>query len=404
MNLGSRTRRLPDLRFRWMRRYDFTWIELVFCVAVIGGGLVTLLMPSRVARVVELSGSAAEHPTAAILVAVAAVGVAVHRLSAVWGPVRVKAATARWRLSGPDDRTPLLLRRLAAVGAAVIGSCVAASAILATLHPASVVAALTAGATTGVLAISAAYGRQVCVDRRHSSPLAHGISPKRLHRNSFSPRDGYSGALQLATSMLDTEWLIDNRTVRWQRRHSATPTQPLPGSLVAAAIELDRRRLLRHPDACIRWVVYIVAIVVVPQALVVHHGATLVLAAFAYGAGNSLTGGLHAISGNTALRRATGLADRPIMLAHMVLPAIGVVLACVVGALAWQLSIAASSVLLCGTLFAVYRRATRPPLPYDAPTVTEPLVTGAAIQPQLFAGMLRGTIAMLATGSIVGVL
>lgn len=35
MSWRIRTGRLPDLRFRWMRRYDFTWVELVFCVAVL---------------------------------------------------------------------------------------------------------------------------------------------------------------------------------------------------------------------------------------------------------------------------------------------------------------------------------------------------------------------------------
>ncbi len=404
MSWRIRTGRLPDLRFRWMRRYDFTWVELVFCVAVSCGGLVTLLTPSRVSRVVELSGPAADHPTAALILAGALVGILVHQWSVVWGPIRVDRPTTRWILSGPDDRNPPLARRLATTCAAAIGCCVAAAAVLTTLHPGSVPIVLPAGAAVGAVAIGAAYVRQVTADRRHSSALAFGLSPKRLHRNSFAPHDGYADALRLAASMLDTGWLTDNRTVRWQRRHSAAQTRPLPRSWMGVVVEIDRRRMLRHPDACVRWLVCVAAVVVVPQVITVHYGSALVIAALAYAAGNSLTGGLRAVTENPALRRATGLADRPIMLAHMVLPAFGVVVACAVGALAWQLSITATSALLCGILFAVYRHATRPPLPYDAPAVTESLVTGATIQPQLFTAMLRGTVAMLGTGVIVGML
>jgi len=60
--------------------------------------------------------------------------------------------------------------------------------------------------------------------------------------------------------------------------------------------------------------------------------------------------------------------------------------------------------MLCGLLFAVYRRATRPPLPYDSPAMSEPLVTGAVIQPQLLTSMMRGTVAVLVTAAIVGLL
>ena len=125
MNTSTRPRRVPDLRFRWMRRYDFSWVELVFCAAVLGGGVVTLLAPSRVSMVVELSGAAADHPTAALILTVSAVGVLVHHWSTIWGPVRVGRATARWVLSGPDDRTRPLARRLLAVGASMVVCCAA---------------------------------------------------------------------------------------------------------------------------------------------------------------------------------------------------------------------------------------------------------------------------------------
>lgn len=403
MNPSTRSRRVPDLRFRWMRRYDFSWVELVFCGAVLSGGLVTLLAPSRVARVVELSGPAADHPTAALILTIVAIGVLVHHWSTIWGPVRVGRATTRWILSGPDDRTAPLARRLVTVGAAMVACCAAASALLATLHPASIVAMLSAGAAVGLLALGAAYARQLSGDRRQSPP-ERGFSPKWLHRNSFAPHDGYADALQLTASMLDTTWLTDNRVARWQRRHMVAPRRGLPASWFGAAVELDRRRLLRHPDACVRWLICTATIVVMPQLVTLHHGATLVLAMLVYSAGNSLTGGLRSVSGTPALRRSFGLADRSIMLAHMVIPALGVIVSCVVAIAAWQLPLAGAALMLCGILFAVYRRATRPPLLYDSPAISEPLVTGAVIQPQLLTSMMRGTIAVLATAAVVGLL
>ncbi len=403
MNTSTRPRRVPDLRFRWMRRYDFSWVELVFCAAVLGGGVVTLLAPSRVSRVVELSGAAADHPTAALILTVSAVGVLVHHWSTIWGPVRVGRATARWVLSGPDDRTRPLARRLLAVGASMVVCCAATSAILATLHPASIAVVVPAGAAAGLLALGAAYARQLSEDRRRL-PRERALSPKWLHRNSFAPHDGYADALQLATSMLDTTWLTDNRVVRWQRRRMAAPRRALPASWFGAAVELDRRRLLRHPDACVRWLICTAMIAVVPQLVTIHHGAILVLAMLVYSAGNSLTGGLRSVAGTPALRRAFGLADRPIMLAHMVIPSVGVIVTGGVAVVAWPLPMASAALMLCGILFAVYRRATRPPLPYDSPAMSEPLVTGAVIQPQLLTSMMRGTVAVLVTAAIVGLL
>lgn len=403
MNPTTRSRRVPDLRFRWMRRYDFSWVELIFCAAVLSGGLVTLLTPSRVARVVELSGPAADNPTAALILTVAIVGVLVHHWSTIWGPVRVGRATARWVLSGPDDRTRPLARRLVTVGAAMVACCAATSAILATLHPASIAAVLSAGAAVGLPALGAAYARQLREDRRRS-PRERGLSPKHLHRNSFAPHDGYADALQLAASMLDTTWLTDNRVARWQRRHMVAPRRRLPASWFGAAVELDRRRLLRHPDACVRWLICTATIACVPQLVTLHQGATLVVAMLVYSAGNSLTGGLRSVAGAPALRRSFGLADRPIMVAHMAIPSVGVIVSCGVAVAAWQLPLASAALLLCGILFAVYRRATRPPLPYDSPAISEPLVTGAVIQPQLLTSMMRGPIAVLATAAAVGLL
>ncbi|MGW5524330.1 hypothetical protein [Gordonia sp. NPDC003950] len=50
-----------------------------------------------------------------------------------------------------------------------------------------------------------------------------------------------------------------------------------------------------------------------------------------------------------------------------------------------------------GCAVAVLRRGTRPPLPYDAPVVTESVVTGAATQPLMIAAQARGMVALIIT-------
>ena len=64
----------------------------------------------------------------------------------------------------------------------------------------------------------------------------------------------------------------------------------------------------------------------------------------------------------------------------------------------------AAAVIVTGVVGAVLRRATRPPLPFDSPVVTEGLITGAAFQPALITAQLRGPILAVMTAVVAGML
>ncbi|MDF3282674.1 DUF6297 family protein [Gordonia sp. N1V] len=397
--------RLGGLRPHWMRRYDVSWVEVVFCVAVLAGGVGTLLAPSRVASVVQLTGAAATHPLPALLIGIIVVAVFASRWARVWGPVRVSRAVARWTLSGPAPRGRVLGRHLARVGISSILVCLCGAALLGLLRPDLMVASMIVGGTAGLTAAGAAYLAQVVDDRRRGiAPPLRELSPATLHRRTIAPTDGYSGALGLTVSTMDVTWLTDARVVRWQRCHLASRGPRLVDSPTFSLVQLDFRRLRRHPDSVIRALLCLMALMVIPQALLFRHGSAVVVAALAYCAGNSVTDGLRTAGGGRALRRALALDDRTLWAAHMVVPGVVVAIATCIAALAWPLPGSSVVVLFVGSTIAVLRRATRPPLPYDSVVVNEPLVTGASVQPFLLTTQARGLVAMAVTAAAVSML
>lgn len=393
--------RLPDLRFEWMRRYNFSWLEMALCLGVGGGILAQLLTPDRVAAVVTLTDRAAAQTVPLLLGASTIAAVAVGYAALLWGPVRVAPATARWELSGPGSRAPRLARSLAACAAAVIASCLAASLLLGLLAPTLIPLAIACGLGGGVIATAVTYGGQALrgVRRRRLSSL----SLNRLHRNTFAPRDGFAGAVGLAVSMMDVTWLADTRITRWQQRAVRVLTRPLPLSAPWALIRLDIRRLRRHPGTVVRVIAATLASIAISQLLVIYWGSALFLAGLGYTAGLSVAGGLRTVCEVPGIAKGFGVSDRFIRATHSVLPATAVLGYCSVVTPFWGLSAAQTIVAVLGIAGSVVWRATRPPLPFDAETYVDP-ASGAAIQVRLVRAQLRGADLFVATAILLSLL
>ena len=352
----------------WMRGHDVSVVDALV-IAGVGGGLASsVLAPSRVATLVELAPWAVGHRTRVIAVVTVLVAVAVARFGTVWGPVRVDPATARWTMSGPASRTPMLRRRLwRAVGVAVVAASIADGA-LALLVPSEALGIVGLGALAGSAGIAVAYLGQVRRDRRVGNRSAAGRGSGGLHRISFAPRDGLAGAVGLAVTMMDTSWITDARVTRWCGRWTAVARGGVPRSPAAAFLVVDLRRLRRHPEAIVRWLAWTLTAVACPVVLQFHHVPMLIPAVAVFAGGVAVSGGL-VTAGDPVLRRAFGVADRD---------------------------------LLAGSVAAVIRRATRPPLPFDSPAVIDSVVSGAAFQPELLAAQMRGPLLAVVTGLLVG--
>ncbi|MFZ2241525.1 MAG: DUF6297 family protein [Gordonia amarae] len=390
---------IPDVRFGWMRRYDVSWIEVVFCGAVIAG-FATLVTPARVAGIIELTPWASGHPVAVLSAVLVVTVVAAYRWATVWGPVRVDRATLRWKLSDPAPRAPRLRRATVPVAVAIVCALTCAGAVLGLLWPDVLIYLVPSGAAGGLLAVAAAYRTQARTDRIRY-PIRPVTTTDSLHRNTIAPVDGYAGALSLAATMMDTGWIAQARTVRWQFTHHAAPVRALHRNPLCALIQLDLRRLRRHPEAVVRATVAVAVSAVLPSVLTVHVGATVVVALLGMLAARSTALGLRGAAQASGVARMLAVTDRELLLPHVVIPALTAMLYSIVVLLVWNLGIVATVVLWAGVTLAACRHATRPDLPYDAPILIDSLVTGAAFSPHLLATQLRGYGLLAATALVL---
>ncbi|MFT3660472.1 MAG: DUF6297 family protein [Gordonia sp. (in: high G+C Gram-positive bacteria)] len=386
-----------------LRRADLGPVEIGLLVFVGGGLLVQVLRPSRVAQVVALSSGAAAHPGLVVSGVVVGVAASVFAISSRWGPVRVDPADLRWRLAGPADRSTVLRRRAVTVLGVALAAGAAVGGLTATLVPELAVVAVGGAAAGAAPGYVLAYLRQRRRDRRHGTtpPRASSLSPGNLHRKTFAPRDGYSGALGLALTMLDVSWLEEARVTRWQRARVRAGGRSLPGGAASALMRVDLRRLLRHPDALVRWSVSVAAGVGAAVLLDFRHAETVVAVLAVYCAGCSVSGGLRVSVRSAALRRATGLSDRFVYGCHALIPVLGTLAAAAVVLPWWSLSPVAAVILAAGTAVAVLRRGLRPELRYDGPVTADPM-TGSAVNLQLFFAQIRGLGALAVTLLVAG--
>lgn len=197
-----------------------------------------------------------------------------------------------------------------------------------------------------------------------------------------------AGAAVSAVVMLDPSLfsgLIEAR--RWRTVGRVHSRHWLAGGRQWVLVQADLRRQWRRKSGLIAWA----ALILAPYAVAVFSPAAIGSARIiaAYVATERLAAGLRLVSRSSSLRRTLGGTNTELKLSHLVVPAIGLVLW-------WFASLGAGAlpsnqiielILLLGTLAAVYRTATRPPMSYDTGTANTPM---GPVPTTLLRRLLRG--------------
>jgi len=257
---------------------------------------------------------------------------------------------ARHRV-GPDRRWVLrdavLLLCVLLVGAAVANVSVRVAVVLPDIPPVILAAIAVVGAG---LALRYAHGQ-----------LGH------IDRTTLSGGAQLAGAAMSAAVMLDPSLisgvLADRRWRRFRRVHSRHFARGGPSWVL---IQADVIRQWRRRADLFVWA----ALILVPYAVAVFApaavGSARIVAAFL--AVDRLAGGLRLVCRTPALRRMLGGTDASLRLAHLAVPAFGLVLwwLCTLPAGGAPGTEVLTLIFLAGLLGAVYRTATRKAMSYDS--------------------------------------
>ncbi|MFD6568475.1 DUF6297 family protein [Micromonospora profundi] len=194
----------------------------------------------------------------------------------------------------------------------------------------------------------------------------------RVDRATLTTGAQFANAAATATILLDPSMLtslVESR--RWRRIGRVRSSRIRPGPSWWALLQVDVRRLRRHPSALLIWAALVGVQYAAALALPGLAGAAQVV--FAYLATDRLTGGLRSISRSPGLRRALGGSDNLLRGIHVVVPAIG-------AGLWWLLTLPTveagppwlAPTLALGVVAAAWRAGTRPPINYGGATVNTP--------------------------------
>lgn len=354
------------------------------------------------------------------------------KVSLAFGPVFVGADRMFWVLSSPVPRGTLLRPRLfgllaagAAVGAvwpavvfgivgavapppvagvlgAACGLVVVAGAVVlqrARVRPQGWLSGLAGLAVVALLAPAGWFGVAVPWPSAAGEPDSFGsgvmwtawvvaiglalvavASAGHLRRSDLADGAALAGVARVSVSWFDLALLgavlAERRARTLGRVKSArlSGSEPRraggPRSHVAALAWTDALRLRRSPNAVLVWV----ALLPVP-ALVALGGepdvAPAVHLVAAFLATDRLAAGLKFVCRSPAMRRALGLPDRELRLAHLVFPAAGAVLWCAITtAFTPHVSVVNGIVSVVGAVVVLHRIATRPPIDYGAAIVS----------------------------------
>ncbi|MCZ7440063.1 DUF6297 family protein [Micromonospora sp. WMMC241] len=276
------------------------------------------------------------------------------------GCATVAVASAVVVQGGPDRAGParILDRCLLGAGAVVALAVVVAHLSGQPVPLPAVPLAWTLGLAAvpaAVVAVAAAYRALPSVDR---ASLAAGAEVA----------DAAAGAALLLDPSFLTG-LAESR--RWRSRGvvSSRRFRPLGRSVVLVQAELWRT--VRHRSALVVWAALLLTAYAVAVALPSSAGAAQVVLGFL--AVGRLTGGLRAVGRSAGLRRSLGGGDVQLYLAHLVVPAVSV--------LVWYAATlpvvrptvgVVDGVLALGTVAAAYRAGTRPTMGYGGATVNTP--------------------------------
>ncbi|WP_439659250.1 DUF6297 family protein [Lentzea sp. HUAS TT2] len=202
-------------------------------------------------------------------------------------------------------------------------------------------------------------------------------SVRHLRRSELAAGAALAGVTRVSVSWFDLALLgavLAERRARVLGRVSSarlgrvTPEHRTANLLsrIAALAWIDALRLRRTPNAVLVWL----ALLPVP-ALVALGGETGIVPAVhlvaAFLATDRLAAGLKFVCRSPAMRRALGLPDLQLKLAHLVFPAAGAVLwSAVTTAFTPHVSVLNGLISTVGAVAVVYRIATRPPVDYGA--------------------------------------
>lgn len=408
--------------------------------AVVGAGLLwNLSGTDALGGLVSTDRSVGPPVLIACLWAAAAVLAVVGTLAWWWGPIRVPTNRARWELSGGGDRGPVLHRALRVVAAAITagGSLIALLIGVVTrgstgpglggIADAVVTGAITAGvAVAGAVIAQLIRGRQagarspsrrsVCRElspeqppRAHrprsvvwgqiSAAFRRGGPPRwsvaRLPLRVIAPEDGAAATARMVTITGDMDHIDTARRIRWCAEHVAGRTRRVARrSLLGSLVVADALRTARRPGDLVIWACVVTATVVLGLSASITTIGPAIAALLAYRAGGALASGLRTLTTTPALARAMPLPRHQILLAHSVLPTLGILVWSVIAA-AMLPGIPATvwPIVVIGAVAAVIRRATRPELPWDAAVYITS--QGGVAQPHLMFALMRGHIAIV---------
>ncbi|MFC0437359.1 DUF6297 family protein [Kutzneria buriramensis] len=430
---AMRRRRHPRSIFR--KLYDVS--DTALYVGMASGLVVEAVIKTQSSPALSVPPaphSAASVSWMAVAVAVAAIAAFGQALLAV-GPIWAGSATQAWILASPVDRRaalrPTFVRTLLLAG--VAGALVAGG--LTAIYPPWLVhlpwnmitgfeiGVALAGITTSaqrtvrevrrsriffavLLGIAVVLGGVVALqldvpavsvpmDRVPLSALVligTGVftgypALSRLHRGALSVGSDLVQAAAVSTAWLDLSLISSALMVRRARRIGRVRSVRLWGSREFAFVLADLVRLRRYPATVVVWVAllpvpFFAAVSLSPVAV----GPVQLLTAYA--AADRLAGGLRTITGSAALRRALGGTDASLRAVHLVLPALGAVVWCLLTAAALPIApVPTAAISAVGAVITVYAMATRPPMTYASPVFDSPFGT---IPVNLIRQLVRG--------------
>ncbi|ATO15238.1 hypothetical protein CO540_16500 [Micromonospora sp. WMMA2032] len=287
-----------------------------------------------------------------------------HRLagSATAGAACATAAVALAVVAQASPRTSgwvrVLDRALFGVGAAVAATVVAGHLTGRSVPP-------PAGSVIGVVALVAWPPTVTAV------VLAYRALPF-VDRASLATGAQAAGAAAGATVMLDPSILTDLvESRRWRSIGRVASRRFRPLGRFGVLVQAELWRPVRHPSALVVWAALLLTTYAVAVALPASAGPAQVVLGFL--AAGRLTGGLRAVNRSAGLRRALGGGDTLVTLAHLVVPAVAVVVwyAATLPAVRSGVGVI-DGVLVLGTVAAAYRAGTRPPMTYGGAAADTP--------------------------------
>ncbi|WP_154663685.1 DUF6297 family protein [Saccharomonospora iraqiensis] len=218
-----------------------------------------------------------------------------------------------------------------------------------------------------------------------------------LDRSGVSEGADLALATRVSATFLDSTSVSSLMTTRWARSVGRVRSMRLRGRRFNVLVSADWLRIHRRRGAVAVWA----ALLPVPYAAQLFglgDWVAVVQLVGAFVAAHQLTGGLRHVCRSFALRHAIGGTDREIRIAHLVVPALGVIVWCGLTAPALPAGAElAGAVSSAGALLASYRVATKPPMEYYSPALDIGLL-GTLIPVGLVMQLMRGPLLLILIG------